>query len=374
MKIAYLGRFNFSESMTGPEKVGKRISYLALQEHNIIFIQYFFYKEKNHIFKKLFGKRLTYVNGLKVYTVGIFPLLKILFDFKPDIIHAIVFELFYQIAFLFRKFFRAKIIYTVNGIVKYESEKFLEVSQYYRIRVASAERVYIYNSDLLFVLSKQALKVLKEEYKNLDLKKVRFIHNGVDEIFYNIPPLRNNSKLKVVFPPLTDRKEKGLVFFKEIIEQITIPVAVYLSEAITPNISFNNPKIEVRTFSTMTTEELAKFWSDKDVVILPGLYETFSISIAEAMVAGVIPVVSENIGFSSYIQNYDNGFVFQLNNTSIAAAFLDELSQSPDLRKKLSDKARGIYHILTWNKVFEKYNFYYNQLAGAKDFNNNAHL
>jgi glycosyltransferase involved in cell wall biosynthesis len=374
MKIAYIGEFSFSESMHGPAKVGKRISQLSASVHDVIFIRYFLYKEKNWIFKKLFGKRVDYVNGLKVYTVGIFPLLRLLFEFKPDIIHGIVFLPFYQIIFPFKRFLKAKVLYTVNGVVKYESRNFLDVSLYYRFRVGSCEKTYINGSDLLFVLSEQELKVLQEEYKTLDLKKVRFIYNGVDEIFYKTPSSRSDSILKVVFPPLTNRKEKGLVFFKEIIEQVTTPIEVYLSDSIAHNTKFSNPKIEVKTFSMMTTPELARFWSDKDVVVLPGVYETFSISVAEAMVAGVIPIVSENVGLSRYIKSYENGLVFKLDNTAVAASFLDKLSLSFDLRKKLSGKAREIYQLLTWDKVFKEYNLYYNQLAGAKDLNNNARL
>lgn len=374
MKIAFIGRYSFSESMTGPEKVGKRISHLAMCKHNVIFLQYFFHREKNWFWKKLFGKQITDDDGLKVFTVGVFTLLKILFKFKPDVIHCISFERFYLVLFLFKKFLKTKVLYTVNGIVKYESRNFLNVSWYYKVKEAICEKSYIYGADMLFCLSKQAVQVLQDEYKSLNSKKVRLINNGVDEIFFTTLSTRTNSILKVVFPPLTDRKEKGLNIFKEIVEQINYPLQVYLSNTIASTVTFHNPNIKVASFNKMTTEELAKFWSDKDVVILPGIYETFSIAVAEAMVAGVIPVVSQNVGISRFIQNYHSGFVFPLNDISKVINFLEELSSSYELRKKLSLNAKTLYKQLTWKKVFEQYDSYYNQLRNTSNLNHNASL
>ncbi|MGB9696180.1 MAG: glycosyltransferase family 4 protein [Ignavibacteria bacterium] len=360
--------------MTGPEKVGKRISRLAIPQHDVIFIQYFFHREKNWFWKKLFGKRIGYDENLKVFTAGVFTLLKILFRFRPDIIHCTSFERFYLALFPFKKFLKAKILYTVNGIVKHESKNFLNVSRYYKIKEAICEKTYICKADMLFCLSEQALQVLKNEYKTLNIKKVRLIHNGVDEIFFTTSSTRHHSILKVVFPPLTDRKEKGLDIFKKIVEGVNFPLQVYLSDTIASAISFHNPNIEVITFHKMNTEELAKFWSDKDVVILPGIYETFSIAVAEAMVAGVIPIVSQNVGISRFIQNYHSGFVFPLNSISKVINFLEELSSSYELRQRLSFNAKTIYEQLKWEKVFEQYDFYYNQLSDAKDFHYNARL
>jgi len=374
MKIAFIGRYSFSETMTGPEKVGKRISHLAMQQHNVIFIQYFFYREKNWIWKKLFGKRIDYDQNLKVYTAGVFTLLKILFSFRPDVIHCTSFERFYLVIFPFKKLLKAKISYTINGIVKHESNNFLNVSWYYKLKESICEKTYIYRADMLFYLSEQALKVLQNEYKRLNREKIRLISNGVDKIFFTIPAKRNNSTLKVVFPPLTYRKEKGLETFIQIIEKVNCTLQIFFADAIAPIVTIHNPNIKVITFHKMSTEELAKFWSDKDVVILPGSYETFSIAVAEAMVAGVIPVVSQNVGISRFIQNYYSGLVFPLDSISEVTNFLEELSTSYELREKLSLNAKAVYEQLSWEKVYQQYNSYYHQLIDARHFSNNACL
>ncbi|HEY3251488.1 MAG TPA: hypothetical protein VGK25_10265, partial [Ignavibacteria bacterium] len=74
-KIVYIGRYNESEILSGPEKTAKRIFDISLQDYDSVFIQYFFDGTKHGAFKKLFGcEKKLFNEGIVIYTSGLLRL------------------------------------------------------------------------------------------------------------------------------------------------------------------------------------------------------------------------------------------------------------------------------------------------------------
>jgi len=68
MKIVYIGRYNESEILTGPEKVAKRIFHnMTKINSNCVFVEYFFDGAKYNIWKKLFGKEKIADANFEIY-------------------------------------------------------------------------------------------------------------------------------------------------------------------------------------------------------------------------------------------------------------------------------------------------------------------
>lgn len=76
MKIFFLGRYNQSEYLSGPEKVAKRIYAESVKDYESVFIEYFFDGREFGFSKKLFGReKIKSVGSLKIFRFGIISLL-----------------------------------------------------------------------------------------------------------------------------------------------------------------------------------------------------------------------------------------------------------------------------------------------------------
>ena len=92
MNVVYIGRYNDTEILSGPEKAAKRIFHEQIKHCEGTFIQYFFDGRQYGLIKKLFGKDVKDVHNSKVYTLGLFRIVPLLIKLKPQIIHYISYE------------------------------------------------------------------------------------------------------------------------------------------------------------------------------------------------------------------------------------------------------------------------------------------
>ena len=96
MNVVYIGRYNDTEILSGPEKAAKRIFNEHIKHCEGTFIQYFFDGRKYGIIKKLFGKDFKELNNSKVYTLGLFRIVPTLIKLKPRIIH-FIYKMYFNI-------------------------------------------------------------------------------------------------------------------------------------------------------------------------------------------------------------------------------------------------------------------------------------
>jgi glycosyltransferase involved in cell wall biosynthesis len=100
---------------------------------------------------------------------------------------------------------------------------------------------------------------------------------------------------------------------------------------------------------------LAEYLTDKDVFISSSRYEPFSITAAECMAAGVVPVLTKETGASESIEHGRNGFVYDYGDCGKLKSILNELNNDSELKENMSEKAKNIYNILNWNKITGDY-------------------
>ena len=358
MKILFLGRYNEASVLSGPEKVAKRIFNKCSHDFDSVFITYFFDGNKYSLFKKFFGKEeIRETGNRKIYRLGIFRIMGYILKFSPDIIHIINFERFAKISFFHKRIPGTKIYYNVHGIAAFENEFNPNASDSLKKKDQSSELRYFRDSDRLIFLSERSV-MTAEKYFEFDRSKIVIIPNGIDIIFHQTGKekvINHKERLKLVFAGDADKKEKGFEFLKSSLDKIEFPLDVFvtgenykLNEASANNVRyiFNE---------RMNTEEFAKFLSDKDIFISASSYEQFSLTSVEAMAAGLVTIVTEETGMSSYIENGKNGFVINYGDAKELIKVLKTLNSERKIAERISDEAKKIYSILSWELVYREY-------------------
>jgi glycosyltransferase involved in cell wall biosynthesis len=352
-KILFIGRYNEDNIFSGPEKTAKRIYEYASHKHKVKFIQYFFDGRKYSYLNKLFGK---YAEN-NILTLGIFPLLIYLFSYRPDIIHIITFERFAAVAFIYKIFSRVKIIYNVHGLITL-GNKIKNVSSFYAFKDKICEKLFLKYSDKIIFPSGYYISIAGEYFK-FNKDKAVVIPNGIDEIFYGNKDKRASAggKLKIIIETykigvsnLIDSVFANLNSVKDNIELHLIN---------SNDISYKSEILDIFNYNKMPVSDFADFLKDKDVFISLAEIDTFSISTAESMAAGVIPLVLKSTGIASYINNNINGFIYNYDDIANILRKLWDI----ELRNKISIESSKIYSVLNWDEVYNNYESVYNELA-----------
>lgn len=353
MKV-FLGRYNETEILSGPEKVAKRI-FDAFSEKDSVFITYFFDGREHGFFEKLFGKKI--IKKDKVFRMGIIRLYLYLLAKKPGYIHIITFERFATVAYKIKKLHKTKIFYTVNGIVVHEDSLNKKISDSLRKRDKEAETKFFTLSDKLIFLSKRSAENAGKYYDTTE-EKTAFIPNGIDKAFNDTGKKRKinrEEKLKIVFAGDAWKQEKGFAFFQDTMNKLSISPEIYIVGN-TEGVMFNFGKhVSANIYGKMTTEAFAEFLKDKDLFFSSSSYEQFSITAVESMAAGLVPVVTKETGMSEYISEGRNGFIVGHGDIGSAVSVIESLHSDRDKLSAVSAEAVKMFDLLNWSKVTEMY-------------------
>ncbi|MBS1516816.1 MAG: glycosyltransferase family 4 protein [Bacteroidetes bacterium] len=365
MKTVFLGRYNQSENLTGPEKVAKRIFKIHSEKYSSVFIEYFFDGNQFGFLKKLFGSEIP--NREKnplVKRKGIISLFIFLIFYKPDIIHIINFERFAIAGILYKFISNAKIVYSVHGIVIHENTNFRKTDEKLYGRDKKTEEWFFRYSDRFFVLSPQSLKIVLSYYSISD-KKIRMIPNGIDEEFSELYKTRKRTAYKpeisFIVSGNIQRPEKGIDRIKDVLSRVDFPNRLFYFGPF-------NQKITERSMGlkTMNLNIFGDLLINSDIVISASVYEPFSLFTVEAMACGVVPVVSEETGMSRYIEHGMNGFIVDMNDAEKLEEILNRLNSDRELLSSLSGNAANIYRELNWENVYNEYERVYLKLTEKK--------
>lgn len=355
--VLFLGRFTDSDILSGPEKTAKRIFCEHTKYFRSCFIQYFFDGTEYSLLKKIFGKEKTEpVNGCDVLTLGLFKIIIELFRRRPEIIHIITFERFAVLALISKLLFRSKIIYNVHGIVAYENNELKKTSSFLKFKDRICEKLFFKYSDVSVFYSENSIDIA-EKYFKIDESKAVILAGGIDNGFSrkNIIPGLAHKCLRIAFQYLSILKKSSSEFLKDALEKISCPVEIYIigiNDGLFANI---NPDIKIIFSGKMENEQLIRFYGDKHIFLSINKYDTFSISTAEAMASGLVPVVTEETGISRYIENGENGFIVKYGDTDKLAQIINYLNNDSGMLHEISSKASLIYETLSWHDVYDTY-------------------
>jgi len=362
--VLFAGRYSEEEILAGPELAAKKIFTEYCRGNSSVFIQYFFDGRKYSLFKKLFGREPAEHGGSEVLTLGIFRIIPELLRKKPAIIHLTTFGRFALIFYIYKLLFKVKILYNSHGIIQYENSELKKLPFFYRFKDKFCERIFLKYSDKIIFPSEFAMD-MAGKYYDLDESKAAILPNGVSELFFGrkAKPQQPGS-LKAVMHFKNEMNRSGLELLERTLHSITARLDIFVLTDATITL----PQTEQVTFfisKMMPPEELQIFYEDKDIFLSLNKYDTFSISAAEAMASGLIPVVTIQTGISRYIKNGLTGFVFDHYDITKFALILNTIGQmNLQERNDISSAASETAHELNWSKVYGMYEELYRNTAG----------
>lgn len=362
--IVYAGRFNPGEKLSGPEKTAKRLFIEHSISVNTCFIQYFFDGRQYSLRQKLFGEESASPGeNATVLTLGLFRIFKALRDLRPEIIHIVTFERFAIVFIIYSMFYKTKIVYNVHGVIAYENSELKKVPLLQNLKDRFCERLFIRGSDKLIFNSENVID-LAERYYRVDESKAVILPNGIDEEFRKTGSYRSISpRLKAVFMIKNELSRSGLEFLNDLLNISEIGLDLFIIADKQYDIK-TNENVNVTYGSPMTALDLARFYEDKDIFLSLNRYDTFSISTAEAMASGLIPVVTSQTGINRYIDNGNNGFIVDYGDRLKLNEILKTINGYDETqRHKIQDNAVMIYESLAWKNVYEMYLDLYRETA-----------
>lgn len=186
------------------------------------------------------------------------------------------------------------------------------------------------------------------EEKDIDEKKIRVIHNGVDPKSFDFP----KKDSKEFFPELYDIetpkilylsrliKSKGINYLIKAIPQILKKVdAHFIFAGPGKKPELNIPKENCSFLGYVPYERTPFLHKLSDIFVLPSLYENCPMSLLEAM-ASDSGVIASQVGGIPEIVNNENGILIPPKDSDIIAESILKLVNGDGLNKKLAKNAK----------------------------------
>ncbi len=353
IKVVFFGVYNSGDILTGPEKVCKRIFEEYSRLYKTLFIQYFQGGESYNLFKKLFGYEKTYeVNGSEVLKLGIFRMLFEVIKINPKYIHIVCFSRFVVFLYLIKIFIRTKIYYTLNGIIRHENKFFNKEGLFTIIKNIVVENVLIYSSDRIFYLSELSKNIMSLYYLP-DNSKLSVTLNGIDNCFLESKFNKASKKgaNNLVFIGDINQKEKGFDFLFNSLLKNNNGMKLFVIDSADKKPGINpDYKDWIEIVDRMTPAEMIVFLRDKKIIVAASKYDTFNISVLEAVSCGLYPILTKQTGLSEIIKNFVTVSVVEYYDKTALIQIIQDVF-SDKLRYELLNDLK----LLSWENILNNY-------------------
>jgi glycosyltransferase involved in cell wall biosynthesis len=172
-----------------------------------------------------------------------------------------------------------------------------------------------------------------------------FKRKNLDDVLMALSKLNKNIKLIVV----GGKRAGGKTYYMKMIEHLKLTSRVLF-------------------YDFVSQKQLLELYKISDVYILPTLYDTFGLTVLEAMAVGLPVIVSRRAGVSELLLNTSVEEYFILNEISAEGIRkrLELLMSDETLRRKLGLIARKIAEKWTWQKTAEETLKIYEEVVKVK--------
>jgi glycogen(starch) synthase len=271
-------------------------------------------------------------------------------DWRPDVVHLHTHWAWY-VARAIREQTNASLVYTVHSVDRAEYE-FGEEGQNVLDRCDDQE-ASLAAADRVIALTHCESELLSHYYPWIQ-NDVRVIGNGIDD-----SKILNSSKIY-------DNKDRVLVLYSgRLVDRKGIPellacIPIVLAQApetrfvfaggpahcsaadverhwVTPELDPFRKQIHFTGW--LSPSELAKWYRNVDVLVVPSRYEPFGMVVLEGMLHG-LPIIAADVGGPREILDHERtGLLFPPKNVEALAKALLRLIGSPALRKRMGTAA-----------------------------------
>lgn len=360
MKILFLGEYDSAEIILTPIKVGKEL-FKSFTDYGdeVCYISYYQDGRIYSKFKKYFG--FEKINN-NVYRIGIIPLIFFVIKFRPEIIHLITPALFYTVLIPLKMVMNFRIVVTLHAINLYVLPRFSDIHGYQLKRFKLIEKIAIRFSNLICVYNERDKKYISR-YFNITKSKTAVLSNGISMMDIRKTNFSSGPKLKIAFVGDITRKEKGYVSLMQALAEINHPItlSVYNNESQKIKMHSADASIETKIFEPLNEREFRKQLAQNDLFIMPSLYESFGISLLEAMNSGLIILASSRVGLVERFEKELNDLVFNYKDQSdLINCIRKYLKMDNNDKTILSAKLVEFSKNYSWEIVSKEYKTLYN--------------
>lgn len=111
---------------------------------------------------------------------------------------------------------------------------------------------------------------------------------------------------------------------------------------------------EVRQMGFLSHEKLLAMYEDVDVLVVPSWEESFSLVALEAMMMGVLCLISDSAGVAGYLKDGEDGFIFPCGDSAALAGKMRWLLGHREECKRIGARARKLYEEKFSMAMFKK--------------------
>ncbi len=247
----------------------------------------------------------------------------------------------------------------------------------YHVRIAIEQKIFN-NADLILVLC-ETTRIQLLHFYIVDFEKIHVIFPGIDTNIFNNKKNSLDKKIKL--------KENSILTMSRIVPAKGIDRLIDALNFIKNKINFNyyigggetnnedqiskeellakelilkkikEYKLENRVYflGNLKQKEVASYYRNADIFVLPARYEPFGLTTLEAMACGTVPLVSHVAGSKEIIIDGLNGFIINSHDRRKLGEQIYNLLKNKKKLKKISENAMfTIKEHYNWDKISEK--------------------
>ncbi len=343
MKILLIGELSWSYVVgSSTQKVQKSIfEELKKANHNVHFYELL---SNDTLAKKLFGKISVSENN--IITGGLFRLwLKIIKE-KFEIVHLLVLRN-YMLFFLPLVFWKSKIAIFVHDTLSIRNLIPPQINHFVRILfIKFVHAVFVFN---------QSDKELLSRYRN-DHKTIFIVKQGINLKPIEEKNLEINTSRKILFSGGLGKDYKGLKFLRSALNNVTTNYTLliygpdYLGE------------IDNDYCGVLGEMEYREVLNQSRIVVVPSIYESFSLTALEAFANGIPVILTKNCGITDYVVDGKGCYIVEYNNVKDLANKINLLLKDEMTWSNMSRDSISIAKEFDWSKIILTYTNIYSQL------------
>jgi len=215
-------------------------------------------------------------------------------------------------------------------------------------------------ADALAVCSEFVARTLREN--GVPQEKLRYVHLGFDPQRFS-PGEKSDTTFRIMFAGMISLR-KGIPYLLEAFKRLNLQDAeLVLVGGYAPDSRVFTSQYEgtYKHIPFVPQAELAAFYQNSDVLVMPSLEEGFGMTVYEAAACGVPSIVSENVGAA--LRDGEDCFIVPIRDVEALVDAIVKLYEDRDLARKMGESARQYVQQFTWSNYHTEMMRHYEELA-----------
>lgn len=288
-------------------------------------------------------------NG-KIITGGLIPFLRFLINEKYNIIHLVVTRNYMAIIALLSFLYKAKLIATFHDTIVFPNLPKLNSRE---IKLFITKWIICKTSSSLLVYHCDDRTVIKNKYPTV---KVEIVKNGIDENLLYIQNAGENIR-RVFYSGGKDKPFKGFDFLLAGFRKLDSKVNLLVCGEGEKKCS------DESNLGELSHEQFLQQLIDAGVLVVPSMYDSFSITVLEALAVGTPVILTDNCGVSKYLTDGNGCFIVKYGDVDTLAQRIELLTEDITVWKRMSSEAKIVAKEFVWSNIISDYVMLYSSMA-----------